>query len=139
MDDEAIRRAFLLSLAVGCYRDREFDEALRLLDALAGDVPHGSGAWQLRGKCLLSLRRYTEAAECFERAGALGGPCGEDAVVWQAGALDLAGRAEEAKQLLRAYLLAEGGSPEVVAQARAELARLEGRAEPGAAPDPAGM
>jgi hypothetical protein len=59
--------------------------------------------------------------------------------VWQAGALDLASRAEQAKQVLQAYLMAEAGLPEVAVQARGELARLEGRAEPGAAPDCGGV
>jgi hypothetical protein len=34
LDDAALRRAYLCSLATGSFRDREFDEALRVVDVL---------------------------------------------------------------------------------------------------------
>jgi hypothetical protein len=87
MDEVELRRASLMSLVAGCYRQREFDEGLRLLEALLTDEPGNAEAWHYRGKCLFCLRRYTEAAACFEPLVALGGRCGEDTVVWHAGCL----------------------------------------------------
>lgn len=94
--------ASALQLKVACLNDLgQFQEALRVLDQLAGLSQHEPGnAFALvgRGYALMGLARYDESLQAFDNALALT-PGSRDALIYKGMVLYLAGRPEEAMEI----------------------------------------
>ena len=111
--------------AVEFFRRGDYTEALRRAEVMLVAGPHVALSWRFKGECLFHLGRYTEAVESFRRAAEIGGEGTEDMFLWQALALHNGGQPEQAKQVIRDFLTSGAGSSEIVAKARAALAKLE--------------
>ena len=113
------------SRATEFFRRGDFAEALRRADLMLAAGPHIALTWRFKGECLYNLKRHAEAVECFGQAAELGGPGTEDMFLWQALALHNGGQPEQARQVVRDFLASGAGTPELIAQARRALAKLE--------------
>jgi len=103
----------------------DYGEALRRAKAIVSAGPQIALSWQFHGECLFHVERYAEAVESFGRATQLGGPGTEETFLWQALSLHNGGQREEAKQVIRDFLLSESATSELVAKAQGALAKLE--------------
>jgi tetratricopeptide (TPR) repeat protein len=110
------------------FRRGDFREALRRADVILVAGPHIALSWRFKGECLFSLQRYAEAVECFDKAGTLGGPGTDELFLWKSLSLYNGGQAEAARQVIRDFLASGAGTPQLVAQAKAALGKLEARA-----------
>ena len=106
-------------------RRGDYTEALRRAEVMLAAGPHVALSWRFKGECLFHLGRYSEAVESFRRAAEIGGEGTEDMFLWQALALHNGGQPEQAKLVIREFLTSGAGSSEMVAKARAALAKLE--------------
>jgi len=111
--------------AVAFFGRGDFKEALRRADVIVKAKPEVALSWRFRGECLFSLQRHPEAIESFDKAALLGGPGTEEMFLWKSLCLHNGGQPEQAKQVIRAFLASEAGTPQLVAQARSALAKLE--------------
>jgi tetratricopeptide (TPR) repeat protein len=110
--------------AIEFFRRGEFLEALRRAEAMLAADPDIPMSWRFKGECLFSMKRFAESIECFERAASLGGPGTEDMFLWKALALRNDGKNERAKQVIQRFLASGDGTPQLVAKAKAALAKL---------------
>src|SRR5262245_25667724 len=111
--------------AMDFFSRGDYHEALRRAEFIAAMGPEVALSWRFRGECLFHLERYADAAESFRRAVALGGEGTEDMFLWEALSLFNGGQREEARQVIRDFLASGAGTPQLVAQAQAALAKLE--------------
>jgi tetratricopeptide (TPR) repeat protein len=123
--DEADRAVADIGEALQLYRQGKFEDALRMADRLIAAGPEVPLSWRFRGECLVSLGRYLEAVEAFDRAAAIGGKGTEDIFLWTALALHNGGRQAEAKERLQRALRGEL-RPELRARTREALVKLGG-------------
>ena len=122
-DDPGVRRALDL------LRRKDYQGALRQVDAMLQEHPDVAMSWRFRGECLFYLQRYDEAAEAFATAARLGGPGTEEMFLWQALSLVNAGKRSEGMELVRSFLAFGNGAPELVHKARTALETFERDAE----------
>ena len=113
--------------ASDAFVEGRFGEALESSNRLITEMPREAWFWRFRGECFLFLQRFDDAAECFEQAMSLGASGGtEDTFLWQALALQQAGREAEARSLLMSYLDGSPHRPELALKARTALASCAG-------------
>src|SRR5262245_31801030 len=113
------------SRAAAFFRRGDFREALRRADVIVQAGSQIALSWRFRGECLFSMNRYVEAIESFDKAAALGGEGTEDMFLWKALSLHNGGQPEQARQVIRDYLASGVGTPELIAQAKNALAKLQ--------------
>jgi len=111
--------------AVAFLKRGDFREALRRANAMVKAKPEVALSWRFRGECLFSLERHTEAVESFDKAASLGGPGTEDMFLWKSLCLHNSGQPKQAQQVIRDFLASGAGTPELIAQARNALVKLE--------------